>query len=231
MSIPIDQTESSKERLLAAYQQALGHELPNRLVAIQGLIQLLQIEENAKLSLEGREVLEQLAVSSRGAHELVRALAEVGQVVRAARATVPIPLEDVAREAGLTVKQLYPNVAIEYHFTNPPPTLPAARPALFQVFVHLVRNAAQAAFGERPLRIEVGGCETKKGVDFWVVDNGRGMTEVERSRLFGPFIVGAQDSARKGLGLFLVQQLVDTWGGTLHVKSTPGLGTTARVHL
>src|SRR6266849_10400467 len=146
MSTPIDQPGRSRERLLAAYQQALGHELPNRLVAIQGLVQLLQLEEADNLGAGGRAYLHQLAGLSRRAHEMVRALAEVGQAVRAAQSSAPTDVADVAREAGLAVNQLYPQVCIEYHFTNPAPRLRVARPALYQVIDHLLRNAAQSAF-------------------------------------------------------------------------------------
>jgi two-component system NtrC family sensor kinase len=231
MSTPSDQSVGPRDRLLAAYQQALGHELPNRLVAIQGLVQLLQLEEADKLGPEGREYLDQLAGLSRRAHELVRGLAEVGQAVRAAQATEPAEIADVAREAGTTVNQLYPHVCIEYHFSNPSPRLRVARPALYHVFVHLLRNAAHAAFGDQPLCIDVGGRDTSEGVEFWVADTGRGLTETERGRLFEPFAAGAQDEGETGLGMFLVSQLVEAWGGRLDVESTVGEGTTFRVRV
>jgi signal transduction histidine kinase len=231
MSTPSDQFGGTRERLLAAYQQALGHELPNRLVAIQGLVQLLQLEEGEKLGPEGREYLDQLAGLSRRAHELVRALAEVGRTVRAAHSDEPAEIADVAREAGTTVNQLYPQVSIEYHFTNPAPSLRVARPALYQVFVHLLRNAAQSAFGDQPLCIDVGGRDTSEGVEFWVADDGPGLSEAERGRLFEPFAVGAQDAGGTGLGMFMVSQLVKAWGGRLDVESTVGKGTTYRVRV
>ena len=231
MSTSCVQSDGPKDRLLAAYQQALGHELPNRLVAIQGLVQMLQLEEADKLGAEGREYLDQLAGLSRRAHEFVRALAEVGQTVRAALSAEPAEIADVAREAGTTVNQLYPHVSIEYHFSNPAPRLRVARPALYQVFVHLLRNAAQGAFGDQPLCIGVGGGNTPEGVEFWVTDGGPGLTETERGRLFDPFAARAKDAGGTGLGMFLVSQIVDAWSGKLDVESTVGKGTTFRVRV
>jgi signal transduction histidine kinase len=231
MSTPIDQPGRSRERLLAAYQQALGHELPNRLVAIQGLVQLLQLEEADKLGPEGREYLDRVAGLSRRAHELVRALAEIGQAVRAAQSSEPTEIADVAREAGTAVNQLYPQVSIEYHFTNPAPRLRVARLALYQVLAHLLRHAAQAGHGDQALCINVGGQDTPTGVEFWVTDDGPGLTDAESDRLFEPFAGGAQDTAGAGLGLFLVSQLVDAWGGRLDVESKVGEGTTLRVRV
>jgi signal transduction histidine kinase len=231
MSTPTDQSDSPHERLLAAYQQALGHELPNQLVAIQGMVRLLQTEESERVSPEGREFLTQLANAARRAHELVRGVAEVGRVLRAACGAEPLAVADVAREAGAATKQLYAAVPIEYHFTHPSPRLAVGRPALYQVFVQLLHNAAQSACGDRPVRIDVGGGEQGGHVEFWVADNGRGLSEVERRRLFEPFAPGALAGNSKGLGLFLVSQVVSTWGGTVSAESTPGRGATFRIRV
>jgi signal transduction histidine kinase len=126
---------------------------------------------------------------------------------------------------------LYPQVSIEYHFTNPAPRLRVARPALYQVLVHLLRHAAQARHGDQALCITVGGQDTSEGVEFWVADAGPGLTDAECDRLFEPFAAGAQDPAGSGLGLFLVSQLVEAWGGKLDVESKVGEGTTIRIRV
>src|SRR5205085_1375403 len=65
-----------QERLLAMLQKALGHELPNRLIAVRGLAALLELEDGARLGAEGREYLARLAAEADRAHALVFALAE-----------------------------------------------------------------------------------------------------------------------------------------------------------
>jgi signal transduction histidine kinase len=231
MATPPLQPGSPQERLLAAYQQALGHELPNHLVAIQGMVHLLQTEEANRVSPDGREFLNQLASAARRTHEVVRALAEVGRAIRSAQGAEPIGVFEVAREAGAAVKQLYPDVAIGYDSGDPALRIAVGRPALYQVFVQLLQNAAQAAYENIPLQIQVGGGTQDGKAEFWVTDNGRGLSEVERRRLFEPFAPGPRAGVGKGLGLFLVRQLVDIWGGTIELESTPGQGATVRIRL
>src|SRR5947207_648703 len=101
---PPPPADGPRERLIAAYQQALGHDLPNLLVAIQGMVRLLQTEEAERLSPEGREFLDQLAQASRRAHEWSRALSDVGRVVRDAAGVAPESVEEAAREAGTIIK-------------------------------------------------------------------------------------------------------------------------------
>ena len=59
-----------------------------------------------------------------------------------------------------------------------------------------------------------------------VSDNGRGMDESVRSRLFEPFFSTGTDSQRTGLGLSSVKAFLEAHQGTIDVASVPGEGTT-----
>jgi len=75
----------------------------------------------------------------------------------------------------------------------------------------------------------VGGKRSPAAAEFWVRDNGRGLSPERLPRLFEPFAsVFSEDSedAGPGLGLFLVRQLVAGWGGAIRVRSESGRGTT-----
>jgi signal transduction histidine kinase len=228
---PPPPADDPRERLLAAYQQALGHDLPNLLVAIQGMVQLLQTEEAERLNPEGREFLEQLVQTSRRAHEWSRALADVGCVVRDARGTAPESVEDAAREAGFIIKQLYPYIYIEYHLSHPAPRLNVGRSALQQVFVELFRSAAKALYGDPTPVVSVGGCDDGAGVEIWVAHSGQSFSERERERLFEPPAPGNDPHGSGGWGLFLVRQLVETWGGAVTAECSPTRGAMFRIRV
>ncbi len=76
------------EQLRASLQKALGHDLPNQLVAVQGLVKLLELEEGERLTEEGRDYLVRLAAAARRTHETILQLA---QDCRAARETARKP--------------------------------------------------------------------------------------------------------------------------------------------
>ena len=66
-------------------------------------------------------------------------------------------------------------------------------------------------------------------VAVWIQDSGPGMAEEELRQATIPFFTTR--SAGTGLGLSVAEYWVSQHGGTLHMDSTPGEGTTVRVTL
>jgi signal transduction histidine kinase len=227
---PLDAARSvaRTERVLACFRKALGHDLSNQLVAVQGLIQVLRLEEGQHLSPEGRDYLERLAAAARRAQALVGELAEVCRTVQAsdAPAGAAASLAEAAREAAAEVNQLSPGHAVEYDMAKAERRLPLPYADLRQVLVGLLRQAAHRAPAERPLNVEVGARETDAGVEFWVRDDGPALSPAAQQRLFEPFAGGALGETEPVLGLFLASLIVDTWGGTIRIESEPERGTT-----
>ncbi len=211
------------ERLLACFQKALGHELPNQLVAIQGLSCLLQQDERDRLSAEGRACLERVAAAVRRTHALVNELAEVGRAGRLALEGGSAVLGEVAREALAEVNQLAPAPSIEYHVANPQQPLPVPEASLRQLLVVLLRHAAR---GPGPkVRVEVGARPTATGVELWVADDGPALAAGAAEGLFDPFPPAGQGGADGQRGLFLCSLLAEAWGGALTLRPEPGRGS------
>jgi signal transduction histidine kinase len=227
--------------LLACFQEALGHELPNYLVALQGLAHLLEQGEGERLGPEGREQLGRLEALARHTDRLVRALADIGRLCREARSGGPVALDEVAREAAAEVNLLYGGPAIVYDLPEDLPAVTVSRQSLYQVLVQLLRNAVQAVGAGRRCpsvptsgdklprepapaagRVEIGGRPVPGGVEVWVADDGPGLPALPPERLFAPFQRGGDGL---GLGLFLVRQAAACWGACLQVESEPGRGT------
>jgi signal transduction histidine kinase len=108
-----------------------------------------------------------------------------------------------------------------------------------QVWVNYLSNALK--YGGHSPRIELGfeieavGEEPEEEdvsphmVRFWVRDNGPGLTREEQAQLFAPFTRLSQARARGyGLGLSIVQRIVEKLGGQVGVESEgiPGQGST-----
>ena len=209
------------DRLLHVLQKALGHELPNQLIAVQGLGRMLDLEERERLSADGRQYLERLLAAAQRTHELVRSLAEVVRACRLGPPSQPISVEQALREATAELGLGPPTVEVRLPADGPMVAMPGT--ALRQLLIQLLRNARQAETPDRPLRIEVGGETAETCVVFWVGDNGRGIEPDKLAKLFEPFAV--REGSRAGVGLLLVRQIVDHHGGTVDVASTPGQGS------
>ncbi len=219
---PLQRPLEQAERLLACFQKALGHELSNQLAAILGLARL--VEQAEGLDAENRALLARLAAQAQRTGELVQSLARIGKLSRAEPAGATAALGEVAREAAAEVNLMFKGRAIQYDFQEALPPVPVSAVALREVLVQLFRNAVEAALPERPSVIRVGACARADGVEFWVADNGHGLSDGPPA-LCEPFSPGP-GSRGPGLGLFLVRQVVAGWGGTLRVSSEAGRGTT-----
>jgi signal transduction histidine kinase len=208
--------------LLACFQKALGHELPNHLVATQGLLRLLEMEEGERLSNDGRDYLRRLSAGAERSQALIRALAEIIQAARSTEPAQVVPLPEVVREVAAEMKQLFPTRAIDFLYDILIPVLVVPPRSFRQALVHLLRQAIQSALDPNP-RVEVGASPTPAGVELRVTDNGPVLSAEQQHHLFEPFAGGEEGSAQR-LSLVLVRTLVDNWGGSVQVQSEPGRG-------
>jgi len=226
---PHDRARERADQLLACYQQALGHELPNLLVSLQGLARLLAEEQATRLDPDSRALLDRLAELARRADTVARATAAVGRACRDSGSVAPVSLTDAAREALAEVNLLSIGSAVEYDVPEDMPVLTVSCRALHQLLVQLLGNAARAGVPGRPLRVAISARRAPGGVELRIADNGRGLPNEVVRRLAEPFATGCGPGAGIGLGLFLVRQLVAGWGGALRVASETGGGTTVTI--
>ena len=69
------------------------------------------------------------------------------------------------------------------------------------------------------------------GVEIWVRDNGTGIPQELRERIFEKADADASADVHSGLGLVIVKTFVEAHGGTVAVESAPGRGSTFRLRL
>jgi len=111
------------------------------------------------------------------------------------------------------------------------PDVPGARDALVQVFLNLVKNAAEAApEGEiilttayrHGVKLSIPGTAERFDLplEICVIDHGPGVVEDLRDHLFDPFVTTRPEGT--GLGLALVAKIISDHGGIVECDSVPG---------
>jgi signal transduction histidine kinase len=215
------------EHLVAAYQQFLGHDLPNQLVSIQGMARLLQTDQGVNLDPETRMLLGRLAELTQRADRQARRLADMARLLRDPAWGSPVPLIEVVREALAEVKATPRGCRstacasdITWDVVEQMPMVHVSPRLLHAVLVELLHNAVAALPADRPRRIEIRAAVVESGCLLTVHDEGGGMSEEELGRL------GAVGGGRLGLGFFLVVQAMLRWRGRLTVGSRIDQGTT-----
>lgn len=109
----------------------------------------------------------------------------------------------------------------------------ASRRRLSQVVLNLLINAAHAMSSDRRHQnlVEITTFASDEHACIEVCDNGPGMTPETLERVFEPFYTTKEPGRGTGLGLFVSREIVEEFGGTLHLESEPGRGTRATIRL
>ena len=100
-------------------------------------------------------------------------------------------------------------------------------PGVFaQIITHLAMNAAMHAFDEDGGEVTIQLNRRGSLLEMVFSDNGRGMDESVRQRVFDPFFTTRRGQGGSGLGLHIIyNQVTRQLGGTLRCESSPGQGT------
>jgi hypothetical protein len=151
-----------------------------------------------------------------------------GMQLQFADCDLTLLLGDVLRTLRYEIEDRKASVRVE-----PLPCIQADSWALSKVFMNLIGNAITygPAAGESVIRVFA-----EESHDEWVVavqDNGIGIPEADRHRLFRRFERGSNTGgiSGTGLGLHIVKEIVQGHGGAVAFESTVGQGTTFRLHL
>lgn len=220
--------------IIGRLSAGVAHDFNNVLTVILGRAELLP---DSKGEAELREHAESILECGERAANLTRQLLAFGrQQVLRPRSLDPA---SVVERLEPMLRQLLPE-AIRLDVERP---AAAARGwvrvdegQLEQVVMNLVLNARDAMPDGGVIRIEL---EAQGEPAQWMVlrvrDTGRGMEPEVRDRVFEPFFTtkGAASGRGRGAGMGLAstQGIVAQSGGTIHVESTPGQGSTFEVRL
>lgn len=104
----------------------------------------------------------------------------------------------------------------------------ADREQLFRVVLNLLRNACEALGGKGAVRVAATRTDTGIAVD--IADNGPGIPQIVRAKLFQPFVSAAR-AGGSGLGLAIARDLIRGHGGDLTLLTTGPDGTIFRIIL
>ncbi|HEY7725274.1 MAG TPA: protoglobin domain-containing protein [Anaeromyxobacteraceae bacterium] len=217
--------QQARQERLATFGQlvaSIGHDLRNPLSVIETSLYILRArvggDERAHKHL-GR-IDQQLAV----ANGIITSLLDI--VRNRPLAREPVRIEQVVRLAAEAVAR--PGaVSLEELGLVGLPAVPGDAGQLRQVFVNLLDNAFQAASPSG--NVWVRGQLADAAVEVAVEDDGPGVDEGTRRRLFEPLITTREHGV--GLGLALVKRIVERHGGTVAYDARAGGGARFTVRL
>jgi len=201
------------------------HEIRNPLVSIKTFLHLLGEEDGARAS-EFREIaIDELRRIERLLEVVMQHARPPAPQSADAIAEIEPALRSVAQLA--TLRAAARGVAVELALEGEVPPACMAPDALRQVLLNLALNAIEASEAGATVRLLAAPCES--GVAIAVEDEGPGVPEALRARLFEPFF--STKSRAGGLGLAITRRLVEEAGGAIEIQDRAPRGSRFRVTL
>jgi len=182
-----------------------------------------EASERTKTSFEAGLALHDLALAADHVVNVIQSVHDLGVVHRSHPR--PIDLNATLREAFALLKGLTEKIDVQLQLYELP-TLIGNSGDWVQVWVNLVKNGCEAMLNgntENP-RIEVATRSENGRIEVRIIDNGPGIPEALQSKIFQPSFTTKKGGMTFGLGLGLtiVQRIVESYNGSIHVDSRPG---------
>jgi two-component system nitrogen regulation sensor histidine kinase GlnL len=219
----IDQAQANKELI-----RNLAHEIKNPLGGIRGAAQLLQMEVESKDLIEYTQVI---------IHEADRLQLLVDRLLaphRRPHVVGDVNIHEVCeRVRSLILAEFPKGLRVVRDYDTSIPEFRGDREQLIQTVLNIVHNAAQA-LADRVLegdaeivlrsrisrQVTFGKQRYRLALELHVIDNGPGIPQEIKDRLFFPLVSGRDGGS--GLGLNLAQTFVQQHHGLIECDSVPG---------
>jgi signal transduction histidine kinase len=241
----VDATEAAenertlrRSESLAAVGQAtaqVAHEIRNPLGSIRLGVSMLRD------SVSDSDALNTIELVERGIKHLNKLVVDVTQYSRQKeleRSTVDLH-ESLERSIDLVTDKIREkNATLEKHYADDEIVGHWDPYQLRQVFVNVIANAVDASQENSAVlittevlapEIDGDGQPPKNYARITIADQGKGMDQVTRDRIFEPFF--STKKRGTGLGLAIVKQIVELHGGRISVASEPGKGSKFNIDL
>jgi two-component system nitrogen regulation sensor histidine kinase GlnL len=219
----IDQAQANKELI-----RNLAHEIKNPLGGIRGAAQLLQME------VESRDLIEYTQVIIHEADRLQTLVDRLLAPHRRPHVVGDVNIHEVCERVRSVILAEFPrDLHIERDFDVSIPEFRGDREQLIQATLNIVHNAAQAlterrAAGDAQITFKTRIARQvifnkqwyRLALELHVIDNGPGVPDTIKDRIFYPLVSGREGGT--GLGLTLAQTFVQQHHGVIECDSVPG---------
>jgi signal transduction histidine kinase/CheY-like chemotaxis protein len=200
-----------------------SHDLQAPLRGIANLTDWLSKDLEGKLPEENQQQINLIQVRVGQMNTLIKGLLQYARVGRDNIEPNTINLSQILAEAVATID---PDPSFQINFPTNLPNIQTQSLLLKQVFANLIGNAVR--YHDRADgKVEILAVEREYLWQFTVVDDGPGIAPEHHKKIFGIFqtLVGSDNRQGTGIGLAIVQKIVEGRGGLVWVESALGQGS------
>jgi len=212
--------------------ESIGESMKKQLEKIAEQAPEEAVEEGREaLDVELPEAISFIRASTTKMDRLINAILKLSREGRRNLKPTRVDMNEIAQGIADSLKHQTSELEAEIEIRDLP-DLVTDKLAIEQVMTNLIENAVKYLTSDRKGRIVVRGREDGPFNEYRVEDNGRGIAEADRERVFELFRrAGAQDTKGEGMGLAFVRTVVRRLGGSINLESEIGVGTTMTLRL
>jgi PAS domain S-box-containing protein len=214
-------------RELEAFSYSVSHDLRAPLRALDGFSQALLQDHGGQLPETGQRYLKIIRESAQKMGQLIDDLLAFSRVGRQQPKVRAVDHAMLVRSALLQLAPMLQGRQVDVRVGELPPGL--GDPAMLQqVWVNLLSNALKYSRNTAAAVVEVGSQPGADGPEYFVRDNGTGFDMRYAHKLFGVFerLHRSEDFEGTGVGLAIVQRIVQRHGGSIRAEAELGRGAT-----
>jgi len=220
-------THSDRLASIGRLAAGVAHEIGNPLTGIACLAQNLKYEsDSSEVQDSATDILQQ----TRRISNIVQSLTNFSRTSKVGKYTETVKLCEVIQDALELVQLTHKSKQIEFQSSCPGDLITTGdRQRLSQVFVNLLSNAGDASADGDKIRTMVK-LENQQIV-MEITDQGSGIAESFKSRLFEPFATTKPTGEGTGLGLALARNIILDHHGQIEINSRKSKGTRVTITL
>ena len=216
--------QAEKMAALGTLASGIGHEINNPLYAILGAAEAIRDGDNLD---RGQEHAQDIIAYSKHIAAIIKNL--TGYIRPADKHGLePVDVNAAIAEAVSMARLslLADTIEIDQRL-GPVPAISAKSEDIQQALFNVIRNGLQAIGREGTLKIE----SVREGdrVSVRISDTGAGIPSGNLAKIYDPFFTTKGPDEGEGIGLFVVQQIVKKYDGTIEFESDVGKGTVCTI--
>ncbi|MBI5104819.1 MAG: PAS domain S-box protein [Solirubrobacterales bacterium] len=208
-----------------------AHDLSEPLRVVSGYLDLLERRAGGRLDDEGRRLLDEARGGAQRMRRLIDDVLAFSGVANRELERAPVDLGVVAGSVLEDLRHAIDEARADVRLGRLP-TVAGDQGALCQLLLNLVGNAIKFRAPDRAPVVDVGASRNGDGWVLVVADNGIGIPDGDRDRVFSMFTrLRRTDAAGTGIGLAICRRIAERHGGRIWVETADGGGSAFHVLL
>ncbi|QEC58067.1 PAS domain S-box protein [Flavisolibacter ginsenosidimutans] len=212
---------------LEQFTSIVSHDLQEPIRTVKSFLQLIHMKLNAQQAEDLKTYIDKAIHAADRMRELIRNLLHYSQLSKGEMIEERVGVKELVNAAVQNLKTSIERANAVITLESKIEAVEGDRVQLVQLVQNLISNAMKFTTADQP-QIQISCYEEKGYVKFAVSDNGIGIAETDKNKVFEIFrrLHTKKDYPGTGIGLAICKKIVDRHRGKIWPESNPGKGTT-----